>query len=82
MFRIVRVLYVCVCAHDLLTKLKVKFVKVQLASGEMKGITVNKAFNATATKIVVIHAPKRILINGYYFSNIHYIYLYNLPKKS
>lgn len=45
------------CTHDLLTKLKDKFVKVQLASGVMNGITVNNAFNATATKMVVIHAP-------------------------
>lgn len=40
-----------------LTQLKVKLVNVQLASGVMKGITVNKAFNATTTKIVVNHAP-------------------------
>lgn len=54
----------CVRTHDLLTKLKDKFVKVQLASGVMNGITVNNAFNATATKIVVIHAPEWSLVAG------------------
>jgi hypothetical protein len=46
-----------------LTKLKDKLVRVQLASGVMKGMTVNKAFKATTTKRVVIHAPNHIKLD-------------------
>lgn len=39
------------------TQLKARFVNVQLASGVIKGISVNKAFSTTITKMVVNHAP-------------------------
>ena len=55
------------------TQLKARFVNVQLASGVIKGISVNKAFKTTMTKMVVNQAPMIYVI---YQLNSYILYVF------